>query len=429
MEAARAAAVGAAAATSVSVAIGLSGTVDTISWMPPVLRVMAAAGLVVPALTGTLLLWRRPTAVVAWLMLLGPFLFSLQMPFALALGDGWAHQLDRALWPLLYAWPVAVAYVFPDGRFLSRSWRWPAGLGALGVVGLVVTGILDRHPFLGGGAGVPNPVARSALARSAGELGLDRLFPVFVVAMLVGLGGGAAAVVVRLRRASGVERAQTRWLAWSASLFPILLLLCAASSLLLGDSVVDLFLLPVILLAPVAIALSVAVAVRRHHLWAIDRIIPVTALWATLTTVLLVVYAAVAALLGVLLGARSPWVTALATMVVALAFVPLRRRVQSLVDRRFARARHEGVRLVRAFEDEVRAGRRDPEGVVEVLALALGDPSVGIRFRLPGSGTLGRPLRCDRGQPAGRRAGDDAGRQAGPLGCRPRALTGPPGAS
>src|SRR5688500_18182160 len=81
-----------------------------------------------------------------------------------------------------------------------------------------------------------------------------------------------------------------------------------------------------------------------------------TAAWLSLTAMLLLTYAAAVAVLGVVLGNRSPAATALATVVVALSFVPLRRRVQRVVDHRFAPVRQKGVRLLRAFEDDVRAG-------------------------------------------------------------------------
>ena len=59
-------------------------------------------------------------------------------------------------------------------------------------------------------------------------------------------------------------------------------------------------------------------------------------------------------LAGVALGRGSDWVTATSTLVVAMAFRPLRARVQSVVDRRFDRARSDGLRAVQAFENEVR---------------------------------------------------------------------------
>ena len=89
--------------------------------------------------------------------------------------------------------------------------------------------------------------------------------------------------------------------------------------------------------------------------------------------------------LGVVVAGGSDWVVALATLVVAVAFRPLRSRVQDLVDRRFSRARYEGVRRVRDFEDEVREGRREPEAIVPVLAEALRDPLATLFFWLPAS--------------------------------------------
>jgi signal transduction histidine kinase len=71
---------------------------------------------------------------------------------------------------------------------------------------------------------------------------------------------------------------------------------------------------------------------------------------------------------------------------VALAFRPLRSRIQDLVDRRYRRARYEGVRLVQSFEDEVRDGRRTPEDICAVLSEALGDPTAELFFWVPENG-------------------------------------------
>jgi len=103
----------------------------------------------------------------------------------------------------------------------------------------------------------------------------------------------------------------------------------------------------------------------------------------TLSFLLLGAYAAITLALGVLVSGGSDWVVAAATLVVAVAFRPLRSRVQDLFDRRFSRARYEGVRRVRDFEDEVREGRQAPEEIGPVLAEALGDPHAGVLFWLP----------------------------------------------
>jgi hypothetical protein len=122
-----------------------------------------------------------------------------------------------------------------------------------------------------------------------------------------------------------------------------------------------------------AFVAAIGIAVVRYRLYAIERLVNRTLVYVTLTLLLLAVYAAITIGLGVVVGGDSAWVVALATLVVALAFRPLRARIQDLVDRRYRRARYEGVRRVRAFEDEVRDGARAPEDGV-VLADALQDP-------------------------------------------------------
>ena len=94
---------------------------------------------------------------------------TLQLPLAVLLGEGWALQLDRALWPILYAWPIAVAFVFPNGRLLSPRWRWVALGAAVSFAGFITVAILDPEPFYGDDARVPNPMADNAVAGWLGE--------------------------------------------------------------------------------------------------------------------------------------------------------------------------------------------------------------------------------------------------------------------
>jgi len=132
-------------------------------------------------------------------------------------------------------------------------------------------------------------------------------------------------------------------------------------------------------------AVAVAIAITRHGLYSIDRLFNRTLVYVALTVALLATYALVSLVAGLAIG-DSELTASLATIAAALVFLPLRARVQTLVDRRFARKRFEAVRLLRDFLDEVRHGRAEPEDVGAVLQLALGDPEATLAFQLPETG-------------------------------------------
>ena len=327
---------------------------------------------------GVLIANRQPGNRVAWILLLGTLALTVQFPIGVVEGAGWRLQMDRALWPLLYAWPIAVTFVFPNGRFLTPRWRWVGLFGVISFVGFMTMALLDPEPFEGADASVPNPLADNAVGHWL--LGKGMWVP-FWIGILATLILGAVSMVLRLRRATGVERLQMMWFTWSAALIPIGLMICATGWTafdFVGDVV-----FPFLLVTQVAVAASIGIAVLRYRLYAIERIVNRTLVYGAVTFLLLVLYAAITVGLGVLVGGDSAWVVAVATLVVAVVFRPLRSRIQDLVDRKFRRARYEGVRLVRAFEDEVRDGRRAPEGIGVVLAEALGDPLAELFFWLP----------------------------------------------
>ena len=133
-----------------------------------------------------------------------------------------------------------------------------------------------------------------------------------------------------------------------------------------------------------AVPAGVGVAILRYRLYEIDRLINRTLVYAVLTAALAAVFAAISLGVGVAVGSGSTLATAAATLAVALLFGPLRGRVQLLVDRRFDRARYAGLQTVQRFLEELRAGRAAPEGTGAMLAEALGDPALELRFRLDG---------------------------------------------
>ena len=369
-----------AASTFAFMALGLAGVAGVMSWLPLGIKPFVAIAFLAPVTVGLLIANRLPENRIAWILLLGSFLLTLQLPLGVILGRGWTLQMDRALWPLLYGWPIAVTYVFPNGRFLSRRWRVVGCLGAFSFVVFMAQACFDPNPFEGEDASVSNPIAGNAV----GEWLIDHpIWVPFWFAILGTLIAGAVSMILRLRRSRGVERLQLMWLAWSAVLIPVGLFICGLSGFVLGDSILDWILFPFLLVMQAAIAAAVGIAVLRYRLYAIEGIVNRTLVYVSLTLLLLGAYIAITVGLGVLVGGDSTLVVAIATLAVAIAFRPLRARIQDLVDRRFRRARYEGVRLVHTFEDDVRDGRRAPEEIGAVLAEAVGDPLAELFFWLP----------------------------------------------
>ena len=202
--------------------------------------------------------------------------------------------------------------------------------------------------------------------------------------LLLSLFGGVALLRARYRSGSPVERRQILWLAYGALLMPLWLAGGSLWSRLVTplNAVVDGVAIVFFQVWP---AVAVAVAVTRHGLYSIDRLFNRTLVYAVLTALLVATYAVVALASGLLAGG-SALSASLATLAAALAFRPLRDRIQDLVDRRFARARFDAVRLVRGFLDDVREGRAEPEDIGAVLGVALADPAAEVVFRLPETG-------------------------------------------
>jgi hypothetical protein len=100
--------------------------------------------------------------------------------------------------------------------------------------------------------------------------------------------------------------------------------------------------------------LATGAAILRYRLYDIDRIISRTLAYGLLTVLLGLGYAAVVLGFGRLLGRDSSLVVAAATLAVAAAFQPARRRIQQGVDRHFNRRRHDAAQLIAAFSARLR---------------------------------------------------------------------------
>ena len=219
--------------------------------------------------------------------------------------------------------------------------------------------------------------------------------------VVAGLGAGAAALVVRLRRARDVERRQLK----------LVLAVAAFAATGAAALMATWFIWPsghlqariaVLGVLFALVPLAAGVAILRHRLYDIDVVIDRTLVYAAVTVVLAAAFAGTNLLLGTALGGGSAWPTAAATLLVAVAFRPLRARVQDGLDRRFHRARYTALRRMADFLEDLRAGRAAPEAVEGVLRERVRRPAA--RAPLPGAGERGLRRRT-RAAGAGGRTG------------------------
>jgi len=111
-----------------------------------------------------------------------------------------------------------------------------------------------------------------------------------------------------------------------------------------------------------AVPAVMAMTILRHHMYDIDRVINRTLVYGALTAVLAVVYAGCVLGLGSIArslgggGSGRGVVVAASTLAVAALVRPMRRRVQSAIDRRFYRRRYDAGRTIGSFASRLRGG-------------------------------------------------------------------------
>jgi hypothetical protein len=318
----------------------------------PVLATLSAATI------GAVLAARRPRHPVGWLLLacglsiVASGVAAAYAAYGLLARPGAlpaAHAVAR-YWPATSVIAqTAISFVLlltPTGSLPSPRWRWWARVtvaaASILLVALVVArGPLDpRYQALGGPFDLRG---QGGVLLVVNQLALT----VTTLAVVV----GAASLVVRFRRAQGVERQQLRWVAWAAA--PAVLgAVMALGGLAVGATAVVTWAISVsFAVLPVAIG----AAILRYRLYDLDRIISRTLAYGLLTVMLGGGYAAVVLGLGQLLGGRdSSLVVAAATLAVAGLFQPARRRVQQAVDRRFNRRRHDAAQVIEGFAVRLR---------------------------------------------------------------------------
>lgn len=326
-------------------------------------------------LVGMLLSGRRGAGRIAAVLLAGGALLAAT-PFGYSVGgelvfEAPANALANVLFligPVVFGSAFSLilpglALVFPTGQLPSRRWRVPVALvaAALGV-GTALT--LIRPGPIAGATGSRNPFGIDGLPAGL----LDASGPLLIGAIVGVTILGVAAGLTRYRHADVTLRQQLRW-------FVVAVLLVAVplpASVLSGEggpfwgaiACVGLLLVPV----------AVWIAVTRHRLYEIDRLISRGVAWAVLSGLLVAVYAGAVILLQSVLGGVTQGETlavAGSTLLAAALFQPLRRRIQAAVDHRFNRARYDAERTATDFAERLR-DQVDVDHLRTALAAAAG---------------------------------------------------------
>jgi hypothetical protein len=299
---------------------------------------------------GAVLASRRPRHPVGWLLLaLAMSLIATAMAAQYLVYGLLVHPgaLPAARYAALY-YPATVftalaligfvLLLTPTGSLPSPGWRWWArAMVAAPVVLLVVVtlagGPLDpRYQAVGG------PFDFRGFS---GALLVANQVALAVTTLAVVVAAGS--LVVRFRRAQGVERQQLRWVALAAALVVVAAVVILGGLALGATTVLGLAAGACVAVLP----LGVGAAILRYRLYDLDRIISRTLAYGLLTVLLGGGYAGVVLGLGQLLGRDSTLVVAGATLAVAAVFQPARRRVQRAVDRRFNRRRYDAAQRSR----------------------------------------------------------------------------------
>ena len=243
---------------------------------------------------------------------------------------------------------VFLALLFPNGRPPSARWRPFAWL--VGVVVVVGTVAVATWPETAAGFDLTNHPIGIEVATTAVNPVEIILYTLALMAM--------SSLVVRLRRSKGVERQQVKWFAYAVVVLAISAILAYVVSETLGIRWLGRISSVLVLVGVVGLPVAMSIAILRYRLYNIDLIINRTLVYGALTAVLVLVYLGSVVLFQdlyrALSGERSQLAVVVSTLVIAALFNPLRRRIQSFIDRRFYRRKYDAAKTLEAFSAKLR---------------------------------------------------------------------------
>jgi hypothetical protein len=335
-------------------------------------------------LVGVLILYRTEGNRVGWVMAaIGISLFLGGVANVADEESAIALAVGGALWLSWFVLLGLLVHWFPTGRPVTPRWRF---LGWLAVPMVLITSsylvadelCFESAPDGGCAVWVDNPIGIEGLPNP--EYGDFSTVGYMILIVFIVL--STASLVVRFIRSRGVERLQMKWFAFAV----VSLILATVAQETLADLTPvpmlawDLLWGMAVLAVPVAIGLSVL----RYRLYEIDRIVSRTVTYLLVVGLLGLVFFGVVTLITSFLPAESDLAVAASTLAVAGLFDPVRRRVQSWIDRRFNRARYDAQRVMASFAESLRE-RVDPtevsDGWRDVVAETMQPAAVSVWIR------------------------------------------------
>jgi hypothetical protein len=303
---------------------------------------------------GALIAARQPRNPIGWLFLCSGFVGALggfaeaYWRYALFVRPGALPGGELLLWVNVRPYSIQSIFnlllilLFPTGRPLSQRWSvvgWFAILGSLinQVALAFMPGRLDPSVT------ITNPLG---LVRAAPFLQFSADLGTYM--LVVGMLGAVLSLIVRLRRAHGIERQQLKLLSYALVVYA-----AAEGAIAVAFSEQPLsYILIVDAFAAVFVAVAAGIAILRYRLWDIDIIIRRTLVYGALTLTLGLVYVGCILLSRTLvapLTGGSELAIVASTLAIAALFTPLRKRIQNLIDRRFYRRKYDAVKVLTAF--------------------------------------------------------------------------------
>ena len=311
---------------------------------------------------GAFIAARRPENPIGWVMAV--------MGFSILVSDAMAEYAIRGLLldpgslpgATLISWLSAMVGIpgigflsflmllFPTGRLPSPRWRWAAWAAAIDLLALFI-GSIFLWPYRG---------ARLIIAEEApSEYFLGDVLEASWIGMILFGIVGLISLVVRFRRATGIERQQLKAMAFVASVVTVFVSfeVLAFDALGIKDESFRAVSEVILNLAVAGIPVTVALAILRYRLYDIDRVINRTLVYGALTAILIGIYVAMVFGIQALLApvtAKSDLAVAASTLAVAGLFRPVRTRVQGFIDRRFYRRKVDAQRTLEEFTGQLR---------------------------------------------------------------------------